>query len=410
LMGEDPLLNNFKQSIIGNKCFILDTDYLLFVITDNGEQSKQYKSLLKQLLGCGCKIYIPKEVLAEVFDHAEASTKRYHFVTQVVGNGGARWAVENINNIFLEAYYRQKEAKSNISWETFIANYYDKDMGISFTIDAIQNTLGDNRNILYGELPNNYNFFESKNVGDIKLKEQMREKALGATLRTSKAETREETKNQRISDTDAMLFLSARQLNIMTEAQNGESTDGRKDLLKHKYYVLTNTFRINKCAEELGIKEHVLCAPSALMAYMVEAGLMNRKDLNILSLFDNPFLSYIADKSWDDATKMVKVGIDFRNKNIVRLRYDLQDKINLLLSLDPHSLQYWKVVDEVKDKGYSFVEQIEHAKELEKQNKEKDVKIEKLETELAHTKVSLGKKRHQDRLQALRNRKGNKRK
>lgn len=102
LMGVDPMLQNFKRTLIASKVFVLDTDVVLYLITDNGERSRQYKSLLQQLLGCGCNIYIPEELFDEVYDHAEAAKKRYHFVSPVLNNDVGRWAESAINNVFIE--------------------------------------------------------------------------------------------------------------------------------------------------------------------------------------------------------------------------------------------------------------------------------------------------------------------
>lgn len=68
----------------------------------------------------------------------------------------------------------------------------------------------------------------------------------------------------------------------------------------------------------------VLCSPKAMMAYLSEAGLMNDNDIYISDLFDNPFLIYIAQSSWEDINNIIKAGVDVRGKELVRLRLDLQ--------------------------------------------------------------------------------------
>lgn len=62
IIGIDPQLSNFKQSVIGSKAFVLDTDFVLYALVQNGRYSKQYRMLIDQLASCGCKLYIPKKL------------------------------------------------------------------------------------------------------------------------------------------------------------------------------------------------------------------------------------------------------------------------------------------------------------------------------------------------------------
>ena len=136
----------------------------------------------------------------------------------------------------------------------------------------------------------------------------------------------------------------------------------------------------------------------AMMAYMVEAGFYDENKPDVLGLFENTFFAYIANESWDDTKNILKTGIDFKGKSIVRLRYDLQDNIQNLLTAVPGSDDYTTNVSEVKNKGYSFVEPIEYTHNLEKQNADKDDRIAQLEAELNRLKKEKGKEKYQSRL------------
>lgn len=322
LLASDPLLTNFKHSVIGRKVFVLDTDFVLYLITDNGERSVQYKRLLKVLTNCNCKIYIPTEVLTEIFDHAEAATKKYNFVRSFIENGKEQWVENGIKNIFVEAYYKNKNANGEKSWHVFISNYYDKERGCKYTIDVVKECLSGYKNIFIGSMPYDNDIYDSDKEEDISLRNQLFEKALEATHNTEKAGRRDEIKNETIARTDTKLYLSVRDLNIKERERNGNK-DERADLLEYKYYVITNTFRIYPCAAELNLKEKVFCTPMAMMAYMVEAGFYDENKPDVLSLFENTFFAYIANESWDDTKNILKTGIDFNGKSIVRLRYDL---------------------------------------------------------------------------------------
>lgn len=397
LLVSDPLMANFKHSVIGRKVFILDTDFVLYLITDNGERSVQYKRLLKVLTNCNCKIYIPTEVLTEIFDHAEAATKKYNFVRSFIENGKEQWVENGIKNIFVEAYYKNKNANGEKSWNVFINNYYDKEMGRRYTIEAVKDCLSDYKNIFIGKMPYDNDIFDSNDKEDISLRNQLFEKALEATHNTEKAGRRDENKNETIARTDTKLYLSVRDLNIKERKRDGNK-DERADLLEYKYYVITNTFRIYPCAAELNLKEKVFCTPMAMMAYMVEAGFYDENKPDVLGLFENTFFAYIANESWGDTEKLLKTGIDFKGKSIVRLRYDLQENIQKLLTAVPGSDDYKTNVSEVKNKGYSFVEPIEYTHNLEKQNADKDNRIAQLEAEINRLKKEKGKEKYQNRL------------
>lgn len=397
LLTSDPLLTNFKHSVIGRKVFVLDTDFVLYLITDNGERSVQYKRLLKVLTNCNCKIYIPTEVLTEIFDHAEAATKKYNFVRSFIENGKEQWVENGIKNIFVEAYYKNKNANGEKSWHVFISNYYDKERGCKYTIDVVKECLSGYKNIFIGSMPYDNDIYDSDKEEDISLRNQLFEKALEATHNTEKAGRRDEIKNETIARTDTKLYLSVRDLNIKERERNGNK-DERADLLEYKYYVITNTFRIYPCAAELNLKEKVFCTPMAMIAYMVEAGFYDENKPDVLSLFENTFFAYIANESWRDTENLLKTGIDFKGKNIVRLRYDLQDNIQKLLTAVPGSDDYKTNVSEVKNKGYLFVEPIEYTHNLEKQNADKDNRIAQLEAELNRLKKEKGKEKYQNRL------------
>lgn len=404
MSGIDPFLNSFKNSVIGFKTFVLDTDFVLYAITDNGETSRQYQILLKMLLQCGCQVYIPKEVLTEVYDHAEAAIKGYRFVNPVAGQKGMNWAVEDVDNLILKSYYLKKMEKSDASWFKYIRNYYDREAGESFTIDVVMGKLGKDKNLHYGKMPYDCNIFNSTKQEDVVMRDQLREKALAATLKTIKAEYRDDEKNQRVADTDTMLYLTVRKLNLEEKKRNGEVAE-RNDLLSHKYYLLTEFFRIYYCAREIKVYDKVLCTPTALMTYLVEAGIMNDKDLRIVSLFDNPFLAYIANESWDVAENLLKAGIDFADKSIVRLRYDLQDELHQLLTSKPGEDAYNKAYEEVEEKGYQFVDAMAYAKEMERKYRKSQEDLEEANKAIKEKDRQLAKKRYQDRINKLPKRK-----
>lgn len=400
LLGMDFMFNNFKQSTLRHKVFVLDTDYLLYLITDHGELSRCYKALLDQLYASGCKMYVPNEIISEVFDHAEAATKRYHFVNPLLASNPGSWADQHINNVFLEAYYEQKEKDIDYPWSTYIANYYNKKAGEAFTEAVIREYLSKYPHIEIGKMPEDYKLYDDTNEEMVAWRNLLYEKAYAATLQTAKAENRDDMKNEQIAKTDTMLYLSMKRLNEY-DASRESISDLRDDLLQHRYYVITNTFRIYPCAQELGLHDKPFCKPASLMAYLLEAGIIAKNKVKITSLFDNPFLLFIAEKSWDDAEKFAKAGINFSRVSIVKLRYDLQDHLEQLLTSTPGTPEYSNAVDEVKAKGYSFVSQIEYAKRLQDDLLEKEEQIASLTAEVERLKANNAKVRHQNLAERL---------
>ena len=397
ILGMDAMVGSFKQAVLRSKEFVLDTDFVLEVITDHGEQSRCYKTLLSQLSACGCKMYIPKEVISEVYDHAEAGTKRYRFVNNLIDADPGSWAKHKIGNVFVEAYYEKKKTTPSLSWPVYIGNYYNRNEGEAFTEDVVRELLDGVKGMTFCKMPMDYNVYDAEDQETIVLRDQLYQKALDATLLTIKGETRDDYKNERIAKTDTMLYLSLKKLNNADSERNGRG-NSRKDLFKHKYYVITNTFRIYPCAKDLGLDDKVFCRPTSLMAYLMEYGIIGKNDVRVTSLFDNSFLTYIAEKSWDDAEKMAKAGIDFKHVSIVRLRYDLHDNLDQLLTSTPGSAEYNNAVDEVEGKGYSFIPQVEYARKMENVVSEQDKEIARLRDELEKTNTLLAKQRYMDRV------------
>ena len=400
LTGIDPFLNNFKNSVIGQKSFILDTDILLYLITDDGEISREYKALFQTLLRCGCQIYIPSEVLEEVYDHAEAATKRYHFVDGLARQRGQDWAKENVRNIFLESYYHLVKTKNNnLKWSKYISNYFDDQYGLEFTIAAIKEFLGNDHHIHLGLMPQKADIFQSNDTADISLRDNLLDKAIEDSRFAIKAEFRDEGKSLQVAKTDTMLYLTILKLNKQERQRNGLISQ-RADLLDHKYYLLTAFFRLYKTAKEMGLNDKISCTPSALMAYLAESGILDNKNLNISNLFDNPFLAYIAKSSWNDAEKILKAGIDISGKNIVRLRYDLQKEVHQLITSEIGTDSYNEAYESTIQKGYSFDKHVEYAKNIEEKLKEKDAQINYLQEQLEKRKRQDSKKQYEQRIKA----------
>ena len=387
IMDIDPLLSEFKSTLIREKVFIVDTDVLLYLLTDNASLSRQYRKMIEMLQKCGCTIYIPEEVIKEVFNHAEAALKRYPFVSYLIDTPG-NLARQDLKNVFIEDDYYTR-ALDNVkypTWEHYIKNYFSSTYGVSLISEQIKDKLGER--IQYNTMP------EESNIDDNLLK-KLAEASLEETYKTEKAQHRDEDKNQDIAKTDAQLYLQIKKQNEINNERIGRKHVDRQDLLWNKYYILTNSTRVHYCAKQLGVSANILCKPASLMAYLVETGLVQDNQLKIQSLFENPFLQHTAKTIWKDVENLLKLGIDIKGKNIITMRFELQDEINNLLT-NPTEEDCNDIYSHVKQKGYSFSPLIESAKKesesYERKYKELEEENRILQDELLKTKQIIEKK------------------
>lgn len=342
VMNMDPMLSNFNAVQLRSKTFILDTDVVLHAITHNAQHSKQYKMMLKQLTKCGCKIYIPQEVIQEVFNHAEASTKRYPFVSSLIGIEDED-APKNFKNIFIEDFhYTKLSENSSLEWRHYIQNYFDEKFGISMMKDVIKESLGDN--IYYGCLPPGA-------IINIEEKDALYDMVLDETKKTDKAYYRESEKNEDIANADTTIYLSVKSLNENTK-DNG-SRQPKSDVLMNDYYFVSSSTRVYACAKKLGVDSKLICNPRELLAYLAETGNMDKENIKYTQLFDNPFMAYTAMVVEDDVNTLLRSGIDIKGRNIVRMRYELSTEIQSLLTTS-NTEEYMSVYETVNDKGYSY--------------------------------------------------------
>ncbi|MBQ5415252.1 MAG: hypothetical protein IIU22_03640, partial [Firmicutes bacterium] len=89
---------------------------------------------------------------------------------------------------------------------------------------------------------------------------------------------------------------------------NKDDKDEEKPLSK-RTYLLTSSDRTNKCAKELGIfQKDICCDPKALLAIMQETGGLNGGKIEIINLFDNPFLVFTANEVWKEVKPILDNG------------------------------------------------------------------------------------------------------
>ena len=395
IIGTDPLLRNFRQTIIGKKSFVIDTDIVLYCITKNTRKGKEYLKMINRLLNCGCRFYIPQEVITEVYDHAEAATKRYNYQSYIIENSEHSIVANNGTNVFIEDYMLDLTKGSADKWKRYIQNFFDSEYGLTLIQDKIKHKLGDK--VHYNTYPNNQITLDPSEY------KKLHEEIYDLTRISPNAKFRDDDKNKKIAGVDTSLYLTVKKANLMQMEREG-SKNPQSGILCHDYYILTSSTRAHVCAKKLDMDYDVLCSPKAMMAYLSEAGLMNDNDINISDLFDNPFLIYIAQSSWEDINNIIKAGVDVRGKELVRLRLDLQKNIHALLTTHD-SEEFKKAYIDTVDMGYTFNDNIktimEESLKTELENEELKEMLKQTREEYKKIKQQLGYKKYQERINPI---------
>ena len=142
IMTLDPQLSSVQKSKLVGKTFLLDTDIILYGITDECKQSKDYKKLIRTLRSSQCNLIIPDEVVTEVLYHAESAEKNYRN-NQVLYDSLDRTSIEGtIPNIFVKEYCLLKLKKNyHRTIKEFMRNYLEEGEERRFIIDVIQEKL-----------------------------------------------------------------------------------------------------------------------------------------------------------------------------------------------------------------------------------------------------------------------------
>lgn len=373
IMNLDPHLRDFKTTKIKDKSFILDTDVLLNALTANARYSKPYREMIKALGSAGCKIIIPQNIIDEVKDHLDAADKRYN-------SDGSQWRdftdellEDKVANVFIEDYVktlRVDERKRDMTFRVYLRNFYDKNEP-SLLMSNIKKALGSREPEII--------FLDNL---DSELQKKLKEKVQEYTVNSIKGSRRTEDENERIAETDAALYLDILQRN--------KDHKGNDSPLSKKCYLLTKTQKVEKCAKELGIYEkNVVCDPSALITILQETGVLSNVEVDYINLFENPFLTFVAQEVWGEIKPLLDAGASIKHQDLERLRIDSDARIDRILTCNSQE----EKIQEAKrllERGYFLGNDIaklaEEKKLAEDDSLKKDKEIERLKAELKRLK------------------------
>ena len=302
ILGLDPTLKNFQATRLRDKEFILDTDFVLRCLTSESENSDLYHLILEKLKEIKCKLYIPEDVIKEVKEHLNSARSTYAKYGERITTYFDEVFRSGIPNVFIEDYVKLKRYKKpDLSFDVYIHNFE-----FSFLPNVFDRIFGKD---------NMSNTFPANLASEDDIK-NLALKILPHTESTFLGEKSTDERNQEISRVDALLYLVAK-------SRNKGSTEAK--LLSGKTYLVTRTTRSMRAAKECGLFiKNIVCNPDALMAILKETGIADMKDVKIINLFDNPFLTYVAREMWDKIGPFIKEkAVLIKHEGIDALRHDV---------------------------------------------------------------------------------------
>lgn len=388
IMGLDPKLRNIQVTELSKKTFIVDTDFLLYTIVDHTPLSSIYRQIIKELQALRCKIIIPFEVVLEAIKHAEFSERNYNYFRNAFDAVDAVIVEEKIGNIYVKGYYNAVLSGfidgKQFSFNDYLSNFYDANSPIKFLQEVIKNSIeGEFKILEISEISN-------ESLDSTKLQE-LTDAIYGETNKTFKSNYRSDEENKEVAETDAKLYLTLNNLNSKSERNSGEVFSGT-------HYLLTSSTRAIRCAWKQGYKHNVIAKPNTILSLLERLGKFHSTAKEIVNLFENPFLVEAVNNSWDDIKALIEAGISLKGKNVVRLKWDLDEEIKIFLK-DQAKLEseidtseeskvdsYIDFIKSFKSKGFKLIPETEillsKFEALEKEIAEKEITQEKLNEEI----------------------------
>jgi len=367
IMGLDPLLKEFQISNLKEKVFLLDTDFVLFCMTDFCPQSSIYKKLLFQISQIGCQIIIPEDVIIEVLRHAEFSVRNYAYFRNTFTIVDEVIIEEKVQNIFVKDFYFANyiHGKHYKGFKEYLDNYYEPTSPFEFIQKVIKQKLKVKLSI--------------KKIEQIitdpipaETLDQLTGVIYDETIKTFKSFYRTEDENKTIARTDALLYLTVKML-------NKDAPHDKSGILIGTHYLMTSSTRSVRCAKKIGINAEIIVKPHNLVSLFNEVGLFETTVEEVVNLFENPFLVEVIDNNWEHIKPLVDAGVDLQNVDITRLSWTLDETIHKYLLEDvilideglPEPRQkpqeekqlsvdeFIDFANEVKSKGLKFIPQVE---------------------------------------------------
>lgn len=375
-IGLDPMLRNFKQQQLASKKFVLDTDVLLNALANNARYSVDYHKMINHLVKAGATVIIPQFVYDEVVMNADNALRKF------VANGSQylqypEEALEDPkSNVFIEDYVktiRKDERKKGMTFSTYMGN-----------INSNRSTFTLNQNLvkLLGEKNGNIRYQLKENVLNEDKAAQLKDIIKELAMRTPKGSGRTIEQQEEMALNDTRLYLTICDENTEKE---------KAGLLGYQCYLVTRSTRTIRSATELDIYDkHVICHPQTLISVLDDIGAID--DVEVISLFDNPFLTYATELIMNQAEPVIEAGAQIGYYDFIQLREKFDLNINEILTAQGAEMK--ALVDKYTKAGLLFAKDWDDLyKKTDKQGEEL-VKVKSRNEDLEKENVMLRGKIH----------------
>lgn len=313
LMQLDPMLNEFQSTKLSGKVFLMDTDVVLDAIVNDTPRSAIIVKLVKQLAAVRCRVVVTTPVLEECIEHAKHSGSTYDYFG-VMGVGLSPAILdERVNNVFVKGYFYALQNGSiprSTSFKNYLSNYLEASDPVGFFKEVIDAVFGESIDICSPEEM-------LKGQLDDALLIRAREVLLADLSHSRKSAYRTEDQNRELAETDAKVFTLVYQLN--------QVNDNKARILGSSTYLVTETRRFTRTAVALNIADRVSVLPKTLAALLENISGTQLSSIEVVQLFENPFLTHAVESSWHELKSIVEAGIDTCGKKIQRLRRDVSN-------------------------------------------------------------------------------------
>jgi len=400
IMNLDPSLRQLQSVRFSHKNFVLDTDFILDCIVRECPLSRIYLQLINTLKNYGCRIIIPKSCINECITHAKISHRTYkHFGDRLLSLMDI-FVDEVVWNVFVKGYYygrTDNTISAKTSFSEYLSNYYEPRSAESYFIDILNTTF-----------PNGIEIVELKSLLSDKLPDDLMKSMSDALYdihsSSLKSKYRSPDDTEKLSKTDAQLFLTA-----MQKSQTSGEITG--EILGGCCYLITSSSKYLRATKNIGLRDVVTARPQTLVALLDVIGGIKIEPKDFVQLFENPLLINAVQQTWDDVETLLDSGIDLRDKSLPRLRWDLDQGLHLKISaLEQAELkaetaeeaamitadnEYTELLKSASSRGYKSIPELEvflrtlqakdmKAEEIQQAYNELLQRFEQLETEIAH--------------------------
>jgi hypothetical protein len=317
--------------------------------------------------------------------HAALSDQTYNHFGNALHQLTPELVEERVWNAVVKGYYyahASKRIPSSVTYQQYLANFYEPKRGRQFLTDVIAEVLPDVEIV-----PPESLLEKPLDRDEIDRFAAELQKDLAGS---KKARYRTEEEEKALARTDAILYLAALRLNPHDETTKG-------DVLGGTCYLLTEASRYKRIAQLVGVKTKLTVRPGALAAIQELIGSVEMAPSEFVQLFDNPLLDRAVTAAWPDIDALVRTGIDLRGKSLPRLRFDLADVLHAQLtglaaaegaedggeipamSPDEHFL---RLIETATERGYSAIPEVENIRARIRGGEQRSDELQKMLDEL----------------------------